>query len=55
MHDEATDKRKDFLAARAALKTELLKIIGEDISETMAADQLDGSLSSMSCVDMMEC
>ena len=54
MHDEATEKRKDFLAARAALKSELMKIIGEDIAETMAADQLDGSLSSMSCVDMME-
>ena len=54
MHADATDKRKDFLAARTALKTELLKIIGDEISETMAADQIDGTIAPMSCVDMMQ-
>ena len=38
VHSEANDKRKDFLEARATLKTELVKIIGDDIAETMAAD-----------------
>ena len=51
MHTEALEKRKDFLTARALLKTELLKVTGDDIAETMAADQNDGSIAGMSCVD----
>ena len=50
MHTETNDKRKDFLAARALLKAELAKIIGDDIAETMAADQADGTIAVMSCV-----
>ena len=53
MHTEASEKRKDFLTARTLLKTELLKVIGDDIAETMAADQSDGSIAGMSCVDCM--
>ena len=54
MHADATDKRKDLLAARASLKAELVKIIGDDITETMAADQHDGTIAGMSCVQCME-
>ena len=54
MHTEASDKRKDFLAARALLKAELVKIIGDDIAKTMAADQEDESLASITCVQFME-
>ena len=54
MHTEANDKRKDFLEARATLKTELVKIIGDGIAETMAADQDDGTIASMNCVQCME-
>ena len=50
IHTEAPEKRKDFLTARTLLKTELLKVIGDEIAETMAADQNDGSITGMSCV-----
>ena len=52
VHVDATEKSKGFLAARTLLKTELIKIIGDGISETMAADQDDGTIASMSCVMM---
>ena len=54
MHTEANDKRKDSLAARALLKAELAKITGDDIAETMAADQDDGTIAGMTCVDCKE-
>ena len=54
MHTGASDKRRDFLAARAPLKTELVKVAGDDIAETMAADQADGTIAGMSCVNCME-
>ena len=54
MHTEANDKRKNFIAARALLKAELVKNIGDDIVETMAADQDDGTIASMVCVECVE-
>ena len=53
MHTEASEKRKTFLAARALLKVELVKIMGDEIAETIAADQADGTVAGMSCVDCM--
>ena len=53
MHTEAADKRKDFLAARAMLKAELVKVMGDEITKTMAADQADGTIAGTSCVDCM--
>ena len=54
MHTGASEKRKDFLAARALLKAELAKVMGDDIVETMAADQADITIAGMSCVGCME-
>ena len=54
MHTEANDKRKDFLAARALLKAEFVKISGDDIAELMAVDQADGTIAGMSYVHCME-
>lgn len=51
---EANEKWKEFLAARALLKVELVKVIGHDIAETMAADQANGAIAGMSCVHCME-
>ena len=54
MHADAADKTKDFLAARALLKAELVKITGDGIVETMVADQHDGAIAGMSCDQCME-
>ena len=54
MHTEANNKKKNFLAARALLKVKLVKIIGDDIAEKMAADQHDGAIAGMPCVQCIE-
>ena len=54
MHADATDKRKGFLAARALLKAELVKITGDDIAETVVADQHDGTIIGVLCAQCME-
>ena len=51
MHAEAAEKRKDFIAAWASLRAELMKIMGVGIAETITADQADGTTASVPCAD----